>query len=648
VLSTPRTVAAACVISFLIGLVFVFVWSPLPWGWEGIDHYHDRAQQLARGGGFDTTDYPWGYAYFVAAFYAVFGSDPLLPILAQVAINAITPLLVYLIARHFVSTPEARAAALFTGIFSFNTLYTATLAADSICTAIFLGVVLCYLRGRATQRLLWFASAGFLAGIAPQLRPNLVLFPGVLAIIELATAHRRRRLVHPVVILTCTLLALSPWLVRNYRLTQELLPTSTHGGLQLWYGTLQVGDYLESRAHNPRAAFEAPSFDYTTLAGKSIVVTAPQHCPFHDGLALEYWTDRDATPRRVPAHADAQGHARFEIPGQPAPTTVYYRVVSTRDSTSTPPPPAVYFVAASHLHDLDLHDDLLDVFDVVRMIRTLAWREPLRAADKLDFVADGRFDQQDLATALTLLSGTIQPHPAALFHTLQVANDEAVMHLRDGSWLAVPRAFSGKVTDLTFGGQVARGLIYARRSFATIRQPLVEDNACGFVGSLVANEVFYRKEPHQMRRYFALAYDNIARDPLAFVAASAYRVFRMFVVRGSDDPNTAQQFSASRVIYRVGSVVSLIYLLMFIAGAWLAVRRYPSAWLLLVMVAYVPVTIAPVLTNMRYTITVQPLAFIFVAVLLVSGVTGWRGPQPEGTRSGRTQSSSSQTAPRLW
>ncbi len=26
------------------------------------------------------------------------------------------------------------------------------------------------------------------------------------------------------------------------------LPTSTHGGVQLWYGTLQVGPYLESRA----------------------------------------------------------------------------------------------------------------------------------------------------------------------------------------------------------------------------------------------------------------------------------------------------------------------------------------------------------------------------------------------------------------
>ena len=35
------------------------------------------------------------------------------------------------------------------------------------------------------------------------------------------------------------------------------LPTSTHGGVQLWYGTLQVGPYLESRAHNPRSIFDS-------------------------------------------------------------------------------------------------------------------------------------------------------------------------------------------------------------------------------------------------------------------------------------------------------------------------------------------------------------------------------------------------------
>ena len=95
----------------------------------------------------------------------------------------------------------------------------------------------------------------------PQFRPNLMLFPPLLAfallrrscaassaaaIVARWRAYSRAR----------GRVALAPWTIRNYRLTGELLPTSTHGGVQLWYGTLQIGPYLESRAHNPRSVFE--------------------------------------------------------------------------------------------------------------------------------------------------------------------------------------------------------------------------------------------------------------------------------------------------------------------------------------------------------------------------------------------------------
>jgi hypothetical protein len=36
------------------------------------------------------------------------------------------------------------------------------------------------------------------------------------------------------------------------------------------------------------------------------------------------------------------------------------------------------------------------------------------------------------------------------------------------------------------------------------------------------------------------------------------------------------------------------------------------------VIAYLPFTLAPVLTNMRYSVTVQPLMFMFTAVALVA------------------------------
>jgi hypothetical protein len=42
-----RYVYAASAASLLIGLFFIFVWTPLPWGWKGIDGYDAIALGLA-------------------------------------------------------------------------------------------------------------------------------------------------------------------------------------------------------------------------------------------------------------------------------------------------------------------------------------------------------------------------------------------------------------------------------------------------------------------------------------------------------------------------------------------------------------------------------------------------------------------------
>src|SRR5438094_2634739 len=102
-----RIVYAACGVTLMIGLFFVFVWAPHPWGWEGFDHYHDLALQLARGRPFPTMEVPWGYAYFLAAFYRVFGDRPWIPLVGQVLLNASIPLLVFAIGRSWLDQRTA-------------------------------------------------------------------------------------------------------------------------------------------------------------------------------------------------------------------------------------------------------------------------------------------------------------------------------------------------------------------------------------------------------------------------------------------------------------------------------------------------------------------------------------------------------------
>jgi hypothetical protein len=116
----------------------------------------------------------------------------------------------------------------------------------------------------------------------------------------------------------------------------------------------------------------------------------------------------------------------------------------------------------------------------------------------------------------------------------------------------------------------------------------------------------------------ALAADNIRRDPWAFAAASAYRMIRLFIIRGTSDVQTTQQFSAGAFVYAAGTILSTAYFLVFLAGAWLAWKQRSALVWLLVPIVYVPLTICFVLTNMRYTVTMQPLMFVFVALAIVT------------------------------
>ena len=79
-----------------------------------------------------------------------------------------------------------------------------------------------------------------------------------------------------------------------------------------------------------------------------------------------------------------------------------------------------------------------------------------------------------------------------------------------------------------------------------------------------------------------------------------------------------RQFSGGGRLFALAGAASFAYLLVAAAGVVIAVRRHQPVWLLLTPIVYIPATISVVLTNMRYTITVQPLLLAFVAVALTA------------------------------
>ena len=96
--------------------------------------------------------------------------------------------------------------------------------------------------------------------------------------------------------------------------------------------------------------------------------------------------------------------------------------------------------------------------------------------------------------------------------------------------------------------------------------PVRPANECRPLRGLGVNRAFYLAEPDSMRRYTALAWDNIRHDPGAYLASCVYRAWRLFVVQGTDDRHTAYQFRDSQLVYKAATVVSVTFLVLFLCG----------------------------------------------------------------------------------
>jgi hypothetical protein len=303
--------------------------------------------------------------------------------------------------------------------------------------------------------------------------------------------------------------------------------------------------------------------------------------------------------------ADVDADLVFSIPGQPNHTVLYYYFAVPRPDGGTTTTPAggradpfVFFIDDRHLVDLDRHDDLLDAFDVIRAVHSGG--------------ATGE--------AVQTLVGALLPEAAQPI-ALTRGPDATALRLADGSVMTVPREWAGRVTEVSVTPGFAARLLYQRRSRHAPLDSQFQADRCS-LERVAVNDVFFRREPHMQRRYLALAWDNIRREPTAYLAGAAYRALRLFVVQGTSDANTTRQFSGSGTIYTLATIASIVYIVAAVAGVAVAVRRGYRVWLLLTPIVYIPATICFVLTNMRYTITVQPLVLAFGALAITAAAEG--------------------------
>jgi hypothetical protein len=355
-------------------------------------------------------------------------------------------------------------------------------------------------------------------------------------------------------------------------------------------------------------------------------------------ISLVYWTDRDPHPVRIDHSGGRQAPSEFSVPAQQVPTIIYYyfearwpaadgSVITQDTPPSGPASPSIRFVTEDHLGDADRRNDLLDVFDIVRLVRHEAWHEPIENNGALDLDGDGALTAADLDLAageLVKPAGFQTRKPSrGTIKDLRSNSASATLVLNDGSTLTVPKAFSGRVTDLQFDGKLVEELYRSRRSFASLKpSPEAVERMShanlkyGLSTSFDAG--FERDEPRKQDRYMALGLVNLRETPVQFAIASLRRVLRLFVVYGSTDAFRARQFRFSQLVYGAATIASLAYLALFAAGAVIAIRRRQDVMLPLLAVLFVPATIFPLFGDARFTVTAQPFVFVFIAVSVIA------------------------------
>jgi 4-amino-4-deoxy-L-arabinose transferase-like glycosyltransferase len=232
-----KAVLAVLASAFLLRLISLFIVEPSLASDPQI--YHTLARSLIEKGSFSfggavTAYRPPLYPFFLAALYALPGSDILTVRLVQAMIDVLICLLVFRLGRRLYSPKEGITAAILIAVYPPYILYSQSLFSETLFTLILL-TVLDFLVSRPMGkggRL----TTGVLLGLGALLKPVMMIFPAVLIVWERLQGHLSGRVLKQVLLVTLFLaVTVSPWIVRNRSSLGEWVFT-TNGGINFWIG----------------------------------------------------------------------------------------------------------------------------------------------------------------------------------------------------------------------------------------------------------------------------------------------------------------------------------------------------------------------------------------------------------------------------
>ena len=256
-LSRPIYLPLACAGIFLLALgVRTLHWQDSyselaqkgQWMANHARHYKTEARRMLKEGGIlfpreavDPGDarlilHPPGYAAFIAGVFSVAGDSDFALTLAQIIFDAISAVLIFMIAAEFFNYAVATIAGVLASLSPHFAHYSLWTSPDTLCVLPILAAVYLTIKTIRRPRLLTIIAAGAMVGVSCWLRANALLLAPFLAVAVSLLIERGRRLRFSAALIGATVLVVSPITIRNWVLFHHLIPISIAGGENLLVG----------------------------------------------------------------------------------------------------------------------------------------------------------------------------------------------------------------------------------------------------------------------------------------------------------------------------------------------------------------------------------------------------------------------------
>jgi 4-amino-4-deoxy-L-arabinose transferase-like glycosyltransferase len=247
------------------------------------------------------------YAWFLIPIYWIFGRSWWAVGLIQIAVAVATALLIYEIGRRFVSRQAGLIAAVIATLNPYLVWHDVhenrEILDQLLAAAIVLGVLALWQR-----RSLWLgAILGVLLGLAILGNTRLLFLPIVCC--AFLVGRNRRSWIVVGVVLAATVLAVTPWVVRNkvsvgcFTITTDTRALWKANNLNT-YDTLAAGKWIDDVPPLPNEP-PTPEFagDYYKVYGKVLPVDECERMRFYRHLVVQFWENHPGEKAKLAGQA---------------------------------------------------------------------------------------------------------------------------------------------------------------------------------------------------------------------------------------------------------------------------------------------------------------------------------------------------------